>query len=528
MIEYSVRIDLQAERNKHTNMVFSSGDNNAYRLNFSFYSYGKRVDVSGYTLTVKAKRSDGQVIIDSGVIDGQNAYYIVADNMYAKEGPVVFEVALVGQEASLVTSAVVHGEVREGFGDEGLDAEEVVPLVAKMVKAAVDAETAVHVANVAINRANEAAEGASSSAEFAQGVANDLTEAEAIRVAAEMQRDENEEQRIVAETLREQAESARKQAEEDREAVFAESSQNANAAADRANEAAEGIDGKIEDRIVQESGYQDDKIMSQKAVTGTLDRVYDDMSNRMSALEGDVDSCANAVKGSASGNVVAVDDVSPALHTVIANVTKETTGAVTVTRYGKNLLDINKVVQNGSNGIMKISGNAITLSPSSYSNNLYGINLTPALVATKIIKVGTRYTLSIGSLSAHADTNWGWRIMYTDDTETWLSNLSISFTPTKTIKGIFFYVGMPFTTDETIAIGNIQVEVGNKATSFEPYIAPVTYEAPGKVVEIESLAPNMTLMTDVEDAVINMTYNKDVNKVIERLTNAIISLGGNV
>jgi len=32
----------------------------------------------------------------------------------------------------------------------------------------------------------------------------------------------------------------------------------------------------------------------------------------------------------------------------------------------------------------------------------------------------------------------------------------------------------------------------------------------------------------VEDAVINMTYNKDVNKVIERLTNAIISLGGNV
>ena len=38
----------------------------------------------------------------------------------------------------------------------------------------------------------------------------------------------------------------------------------------------------------------------------------------------------------------------------------------------------------------------------------------------------------------------------------------------------------------------------------------------------------MTLLTDTEGVTIEAEYNKDTNKVIESLVQAIISLGGNV
>ncbi len=47
-------------------------------------------------------------------------------------------------------------------------------------------------------------------------------------------------------------------------------------------------------------------------------------------------------------------------------------------------------------------------------------------------------------------------------------------------------------------------------------------------VELTSVSPKMTLTTDNGGVVLGVEYNRDLNKVIENITQAIISLGGNV
>ena len=68
--------------------------------------------------------------------------------------------------------------------------------------------------------------------------------------------------------------------------------------------------------------------------------------------------------------------------------------------------------------------------------------------------------------------------------------------------------------------------------------APVTYEPyiEGEEVtttlaegaELTSIAPNMTIYTDKAGAIVECFYNKDTNIVIEKLTQAVISLGGKI
>lgn len=73
-----------------------------------------------------------------------------------------------------------------------------------------------------------------------------------------------------------------------------------------------------------------------------------------------------------------------------------------------------------------------------------------------------------------------------------------------------------------------QIEIGETATAYELYNG-VTYtpNADGSC-EVVSVSPTMTLFTDLSTATITCEYNRDINKVIETLIQAIISLGGNV
>ena len=56
MITYRLKIDVQGERERYEDIVFTTGDKRGYRLEFAFYSYGARLDVSGCALTVKTRR----------------------------------------------------------------------------------------------------------------------------------------------------------------------------------------------------------------------------------------------------------------------------------------------------------------------------------------------------------------------------------------------------------------------------------------------------------------------------------------
>ena len=76
---------------------------------------------------------------------------------------------------------------------------------------------------------------------------------------------------------------------------------------------------------------------------------------------------------------------------------------------------------------------------------------------------------------------------------------------------------------------SIQIEEGT-LTDYEPGIEPTVYDvkADGTVEGVTSLYPNTTLYTDTSGAVIDCTYNRDINKAFAELQNALISLGGNV
>ena len=79
-----------------------------------------------------------------------------------------------------------------------------------------------------------------------------------------------------------------------------------------------------------------------------------------------------------------------------------------------------------------------------------------------------------------------------------------------------------------------QLELGNAATDYEPYKAPVTYtpDSDGKVSGVTLGSDTATLTTDTDGVIINAKYQKDITKAFEqletKLTNAILSNGGNV
>lgn len=113
---------------------------------------------------------------------------------------------------------------------------------------------------------------------------------------------------------------------------------------------------------------------------------------------------------------------------------------------------------------------------------------------------------------------------------------------TKTAEnGNEYYLNCALTTnavnDTTMAawlskIAYIQVEIGAMATSYEHYKEPIEYPVPadGTVEGVTSIYPSTTLVTDTAGAVIDCTYNRDINKVITdletKLNTLIATIGG--
>lgn len=75
----------------------------------------------------------------------------------------------------------------------------------------------------------------------------------------------------------------------------------------------------------------------------------------------------------------------------------------------------------------------------------------------------------------------------------------------------------------------IQMEVGESATPYEPYIEPTSYDAMSNgTIEggIEAIYPNTTLLADTQGVLIEAEYYQDGKKVKQDLIDTIISLGG--
>lgn len=82
---------------------------------------------------------------------------------------------------------------------------------------------------------------------------------------------------------------------------------------------------------------------------------------------------------------------------------------------------------------------------------------------------------------------------------------------------IRFYCKNDESGEGEIAYSNIQIELGTTATEYEPYIEPIEYpvSADGTVDGVVSIYPTTTLMTDTPEAIINCTYNQDINRAFD-------------
>ena len=88
---------------------------------------------------------------------------------------------------------------------------------------------------------------------------------------------------------------------------------------------------------------------------------------------------------------------------------------------------------------------------------------------------------------------------------------------------IFLYSNQPEEALTTECLfEDIQVEVGNKATVYETYSgAEYIPSSDGNVEGVTSLSPNMTILTDTEGVIVECEYNKDTNKVIQKMCDAL-------
>lgn len=123
MITYKLKIDCTEPRHLVSDMEFVSGDVGAYLLEFSFYNGKKRMDISDKVLSVKAKRTDGVVISDSGEIKENKAYFIPANTLYSVPGELTMEIALSDHAKNYITTTILSAKVLEGIGAPDAAAE---------------------------------------------------------------------------------------------------------------------------------------------------------------------------------------------------------------------------------------------------------------------------------------------------------------------------------------------------------------------------------------------------------------------
>lgn len=248
-----------------------------------------------------------------------------------------------------------------------------------------------------------------------------------------------------------------------------------------------------------------------------------------------------------SGSVLALNDVSPIEHGLNIQLTSDTItdfSGVTVSRYGKNLYNTadakNAGGANAFDSLEKTEGKIVAISDNSNANKsavCFGI------IENLYYPKGT-YTLSFDiTVENSQPTNADRLSLYINDgikaILTYASNvvngrMTYSFTLDKTskVKAVWYKMTGSQTTSDTVykaVFSNIQLEMNNTRTDYEPYIEPQTtpVNIGGSVVySIKSLSPNMTLLTDTEGVNIECQYFRDIDRFIENQIIDVAITGG--
>lgn len=260
-------------------------------------------------------------------------------------------------------------------------------------------------------------------------------------------------------------------------------------------EAEEKFDQLEISKVSQTTGTDETVVMSQKASSNAF---------------------AGALKGTASGEIIVIADASPIEHEMGVKVSGVSdVGTVKVKRYGKNLVssdiwgDIFEKQEDGSYLSVKQFSTITTKRDLYLPRGIYTISVWCKS------DVGTDYRIAIVYEDGTVKSD------YVQSTGEYV--LSLMVTSGKAIKQIYWNYG---SASKPLQFNGLQVEVGDIAKEniiYEPYIESIEYPVSedGTAESVTSVYPTTTLITDTESAVIDCTYNRDINKAFAALEAAI-------
>lgn len=251
---------------------------------------------------------------------------------------------------------------------------------------------------------------------------------------------------------------------------------------------------------------------------------------------------ANALKGTASGEAIAITDASPIEHEMGVKVR------------GKNLINMSAVtIPSGQsysyeNGIATISQGTYVYVPRARWD-FFDVSMFEGKTVTVSLDVtedqGTNTKGNILYIQGISDKEYN--LKPHGFTQTGKITLTYTFADKLDYDQIriMLYAQHLKDASESFSFTNVQFEIGTTATTYAPYVEDIStvkvtvgdggtvskqydVNADGSVDGVTSIYPSMTLSTDTVGAAIDCTYNRDINKAFEELYNAIISTGGNI
>lgn len=268
---------------------------------------------------------------------------------------------------------------------------------------------------------------------------------------------------------------------------------------------------------------------------------------------------ANALKGSASGETLYIDDISPLTHELNVKLSSKSITDFSKVRLrafktkGKNLFDVSKIITTASlkdPNVVQLTNNndgSLTVSTYGISSIIRYDDGTWRYVTLReiapLLEVGKSYYMSANTNGKNFITLCCYDEDYPEtdytkclahwffDSRGLVVNNVNNYPITDELLdcGVFFYNNYHNGVDEA-TISDIQIELitneehigksGYSPTKYEPYqndFAEYNANIDGTVEGVISAQPTMYIETDTEDVYISVTYNKDSNGVVEKI-----------
>ncbi len=257
----------------------------------------------------------------------------------------------------------------------------------------------------------------------------------------------------------------------------------------------QGVPGEPGKDAVVENTYnpESENAQSGKAVAEAIELQNVNFNNNF----------ANAIKSSKKGEIITVDDVSPLEHDLKIKLTSDTItdfSTVKVSRYGKNLCPITERGADYSQPIIDITD----VCPKGVPVTVRGYIVRS--VETEPARLRIDYVVD-GKVNYFFSNVWS-----TGSGYSWLT-----FTVPTNATSVKITVQYLSTTTGTISCSKMQLEIGETYTEYEPYTEPqfAIANADGIVEGLKSVSPNMTLIPDTDNVVIEVEYIADTKLYID-------------